>query len=385
MRVCLLTPVLDAFKGGNHLPLLAACSDVEFTIVTGRTKPKDAVLPGNVRCEIIPARLGPYYYGCADYLFGRAVMNRYPAGDPFWKQFDVIHINQTMGPALLGLRQTGVPVLFFVHHPVSADLAIAIEESSFFSGLIWRLKYFLLRRWQKRFCRSFPVATVSKTAAQRIASDYGCDVSGIRVVPNGVDTMFFVPAADSAEFDAVAIGAFIHPRKGFRYLLDTYRVLSDQGCRIADVGRRSPDQQTALQSIPSVRIFGNVSQPELLSVVQRSSVLLSTSLYEGFGLSLIEALACGRPAFAFDAGAVREVLSPVDPDLVVSLRDTAELSRRVTTFLALPPAERARRGEAYRAAVTRLYSMGQSADALRTAYRALTGDPLLLAEKRASA
>ncbi len=379
MRVCLLTPVLDAFKGGNHLPLLAALPDVEFIILTNRTKPEHPDLPKNVRVESLHARLGPYYYGCADWLFARAILRRYPVGHSFWQQFDVIHINQTMGPSLLHLQRTGVPLLFFIHHPVSADLAVAAQESSLLESLLWRLKYFFLRRWQKRLCRTLPhlpagkagIVTVSETAADRIATDYGCDRAKIDVVPNGVDWTIFTPPKDltSSDFDVIAVGAFIHPRKGFPHLIDVYRRLGERGLKIADVGRRSAEQQAVLRSIPNVQIFGTVPSEELVSLIERSSVLISTSLYEGFGLSLIEALACGRPAFAFDGGAVREVLEPVDPGLVVPLRDTAELTRRVLRFLELPPAERARKGMIYRQTVTSRYPLSASASALRTLYQ----------------
>ncbi|MBI2636130.1 glycosyltransferase family 4 protein [Candidatus Peregrinibacteria bacterium] len=378
MRVCILTTVLDAYKGGNHLPLLSALPEVQFTILANRTKPEHHDLPENVRVEILHARIGQYYFGCADRLFALAVIRRHPPHHAFWKQFDVIHLNQTMGPALLALRKTGVPLCFFIHHPVSADLGIALQESSFLEGLFWRMKYFFLLRWQKRFCRTLPhVVTVSRTAAERIAADYGCDATRIHIVPNGVDTGQFVPNNDAlSEFDVIAVGAFIHPRKGFRYLIDVYRRLSERGLKIADVGRRSAGQQKILRDIPNVRIFGTVRQEALVDLMRRSAVLISTSLYEGFGLSLIEALACGRPAFAFDAGAVGEVLSPIDPSLVVPIRDTAGLAARVIRFLQLPPAERAERGRGYRDAVTRLYPQKQSANRLRELYA------LLLAEKR---
>lgn len=375
MRVCFLTPYFDAFKGGNHLPLLAALPEVEFTILTNDTKPALPDLPGNVRCETLRARVSSYYYGCADLLFARAVLKHYPASDPFWKQFDVIHINQTMGPALLQLKKAGVPIVFFIHHPVSADRAVALEESSFIGRIFWRLKYWLLVLWQKRFCTLLPtIATVSQTSAKRIAQDYGCPESKITVIPNGIDTTVFTPDDPAfCEFDAIAVGSFVHPRKGFRYLVEVYRELSIKSIRIADVGRRSPEQQAIIRSIKNVRSLGTVPQEKLLSLLRRSSVLLSTSLYEGFGLSLIEALACGRPAFAFDAGAVREVLAPVDPDLVVALRDTDELTRRVQKFLALSPAERAEKGRRYREGVSRLYPLKKSAAALHDLYKKLSG------------
>lgn len=373
MRVCLLTPILDAFKGGNHLPLLAAMPDTEFVILTNRCKPEHPDLPPNVAVQTVPARVGPYYYGFYDYLFARSVLQKYPVDDPYWRQFDLIHLNQTMGPAFLRLQGAHVPMCLLIHHPVSADLDVAVQESGFFEGLRWRLKYLALVSFQQRFCRTLPhLITVSKTAAKRIAADYGCEEAKIRIVPNGVDTSEFTPGdLSAADFDVIAVGAFIHPRKGFSHLLQTYERLAEKGLRIADVGRRSQEQQDALRTIPGVRMFGMVGQDELVSLMRRSATLVSTSLYEGFGLSLIEALSCGRPAFAFDAGAVREVLDPVDPTLTVPLRDTGALVSRVTAFLALPAEERVRKGEEYRAAVLRLYPLSASANALTAEYRAI--------------
>lgn len=369
MHVCVLTPVLDAFKGGNHLPLLAAMPDIQFTILTNRTKPKNPDLPPNVKVETVKGRLGSYYYGWSDFLFARSVLKRYPARHSYWKQFDVIHLNQTMGPALLRLPQSGVPVCLLIHHPVTADRQVAIEESGFAQGLLWRLKYAALIAWQSRLCRALPhVVTVSHTAADRIASDYGCSREKICVVENGVDAEEFRQSQDEEEFDVISLGSFVHPRKGFRYLEAIYRKLAQEGFCIADVGRRSDEQRKTLQAIPNLRSFGTVEQAELLSLMQRSKVLISTSLYEGFGLSLIEALACGKPAFAFDAGAVKEVLAPIDPSLVSPLRDTTSLVRHVVAFLRLPAEERQRRGNAYRRAIEQRFPLRASAAALRAFY-----------------
>lgn len=370
MKICLLVPVLDAFKGGNHLPLLSALPETEFTILTNRQKPADIALPNNIRVETLGARLGPYYYGVADALFASAVLRKYPAQDLFWKQFDAIHLNQTMGSALLKLRGSGVPVCFFVHHPVAEDRRVALEESSGLGRLLWQMKYALLVRQQGRFCRAMPhVATVSQTSADRIRAAYG-RTGPVSIVPNGVDTDTFVPGdLRKTDHDVVAIGSFIHPRKGFRYLLEAYRSLAAKGLRIADVGRRSAEQQAQLKAIPGITVFGGVSDEQLVAILQKSSCLISTSLYEGFGLSLVEALACGRPAFAFDGGAVGEVLRPVDPSLIVPLRDTKALVERVAAFLALPLDERVRKGEHYRKDVVARYPMAKAAAALRALYR----------------
>lgn len=370
MHVCVVTTVFDAFKGGNHLPLFAALPDVTFTILTNTAKPKNPLLPSNVRILTLDRRIGPYYYGFGEYLFARAVLRMYPPGSPFWQQFDVIHCNQVLGFPFLRLRETRRPLLYFIHHPVSADRTIALEESSGFCSLHWRLKYALLLRWQRALVCGMPyVATVSRTAAQRIALDYGRPENDIAVIPNGVDGGLLSSGMETPkDFDVIAIGAFAHPRKGFRYLLAAYRVLAAAGYRVADVGRRSQEQREALATLTHVRVFGTVAPEELRSLLQRSAALISTSLYEGFGLSLIEALASGRPAFAFDAGAVREVLASIDPHLVIPLRDTEEMVRRVQAFLRLSSEERMWKGQYYRQEVLRLYSMERSAQALRALY-----------------
>lgn len=63
-----------------------------------------------------------------------------------------------------------------------------------------------------------------------------------------------------------------------------------------------------------------------------------------------------------------EVLTPIDASLIVPLRDTVELVRRTEAFLQLPEAQRHQRGQQYRDAVLKLYSLTSSANLLRQLY-----------------
>lgn len=372
MRVCILQTVLDPYKGANHLPLFAALADVSFTIVCNRSKARPEDLPSNVEVVTVPGRTGPYYYGFADARFASLVIKKYPAQDPFWKQFQILHFNQVMGPALRQLRIADVPMLLTIHHPVTVDRDIAVEESSIISGLLWRLKYARLVTWQKAMCAACDrVMTVSQTVSERLQKDYALGKGQITIVPNGVDGSVFSPDPTPPLFDVIALGSFIHPRKGFHYLAEAYRVLAAKGLRIADVGRRSDHQLAILNTISGVTIHGTVDADTVRTLVRRSSVLLSTSLYEGFGLSLIEALACGRPAFAFGGGAVKEVLSPIDPALVSPLRDTKALITNIEAFLRLSDAGKKQCGDRYRVGVLSHYSMEKAAKQLRDLYTEL--------------
>jgi len=327
-------------------------------------------LPPNVQVATVPGRIGPYYYGVRDYLFAKLILKRYPLSDSFWNSFDVIHLNQIMGPALRKLAKLKAPLLLTIHHPVTADLEVSVQESGVISGLHWRMKYALLIYFQRAMCRVCDqVITVSNTVRDRLVSDYGCDASCITIVPNGVDGEVFTIGTDVNQYDVVAMGSFIHPRKGFPYLLTVYQAFSDAGLQIADIGRRSDEQRSALSRISGVTTFNTIPGAELIDVLQRSAALISVSLYEGFGLSLIEALSCGKPAFAFGGGAVQEVLDPIDPDFTVDLRDTEELIKRVQAFLVLSPEERRQKGQQYRESVLKHYCLERSAKALKAVYK----------------
>jgi len=371
MKVCVLQTVLDPYKGGNHLPLFQSLGDVSFTIICNRSKVPKEELPPNVEVVVVPGRIGPYYYGSSDFRFAQLLLKTYPVGSMFWKQFDVIHANQVMGPALRTLRKTGVPLVFLIHHPVTADLEVAVMESGLIHGLLWRLKYYLLVSWQKKMCSSADmVITVSQTMKNRIAADYHFCDENIHVVPNGIDTDVFAPLMnEQCTVDVIAVGSFVHPRKGFPYLVEVYKQLAQRGISIADVGRRTEEQCRALRAITGVTTYGTVDSEKLIQLMRQARVLISTSLFEGFGLSLIEALSCGHPAYAFDVGAVPEVLDPIDPQLVSPVKNTDLMVQKVESFLRLSAEERDKKSKEYRRRVCDLWNIEKASKALKLAYK----------------
>jgi glycosyltransferase involved in cell wall biosynthesis len=76
----------------------------------------------------------------------------------------------------------------------------------------------------------------------------------------------------------------------------------------------------------------------------------------------------GRACVAFNAGAVSEVLGPIDPQLVVPIRDVPSLVTHAKYFLTLPIEKQQSLGEEYRQKVRGLYSIEKSAEALHSLY-----------------
>ena len=85
--------------------------------------------------------------------------------------------------------------------------------------------------------KQFPVLTVSHASAKKISVDYRIAQKNISVIYNAVDTEIFKPSAPKEANTVIAVGSFIHPRKGFDYLLKIYEDLNKRGVKILDVGR----------------------------------------------------------------------------------------------------------------------------------------------------
>ena len=76
-----------------------------------------------------------------------------------------------------------------------------------------------------------------------------------------------------------------------------------------------------------------LSSEELVRTYNRTQVHVSPSLYEGFGLPAAEALACGTPVVATDAGALREIVEDGVSGLVVPPGEVEPLARAIRTLL----------------------------------------------------
>src|SRR4029077_8245672 len=87
----------------------------------------------------------------------------------------------------------------------------------------------------------------------------------------------------------------------------------------------------------SVRFLGRVDDETLVACYQAANVsVVPTVALEGFGLTVLEALACGTPVIATDAGGMPEGLAPLDPTLIVPAGDAPSLAQRLETALLDP-------------------------------------------------
>ena len=118
-----------------------------------------------------------------------------------------------------------------------------------------------------------------------------------------------------------------------------------------------------------VRFLGYVADEDLAALLTGAAALVFPSLFEGFGLPPLEAMACGTPVISSDAPAMREVLGGAA--LFVPLRDPARIARHTIELLESPALREELRGRGLDQAAR--YSWARAAGETLEVYREAAG------------
>ncbi|MDQ4086352.1 MAG: glycosyltransferase family 4 protein [Actinomycetota bacterium] len=290
--------------------------------------------------------------------------------------FDIVHDNQSLGLGLLRLPAAGLPVVATVHHPITFDRRVDLAAAA----NPWRR--LLARRWygflrmQRHVARRLPqIITVSQSSATDIAADFGVEPARLRTVPLGVDAQTFSPPrAPRVPGRIVAMASADTPMKGVRTLLEAVAKLrTDREVELVLVSRPVPGGQTErlvdhLAIGDVVRFANGLTDAELADLMGSAEVMCVPSLYEGFSLPTVEAMACGTPLVVSRAGAIPEVVGAdgVCADQVTP-GDTEELAGALGRLLS-DPERRTAMGEAGRARVLQRFSWSSVARSTADCY-----------------
>jgi glycosyltransferase involved in cell wall biosynthesis len=228
-----------------------------------------------------------------------------------------------------------------------------IDHSDAFSRLFATWYQWLIPRLARRARR---VITVSKFSANRLAEFCRLDASRIEVIPNGVDARFRPSTPEAIaelrnrlalpERFVLSVGS-LEPRKNLRRLLDAWeqvrRTSGNVGLVLAG-GERRVFRDAGLERVPAgVHLAGYVVDADLPTLYAAAEVFVYPSLYEGFGLTVLESMACGTPVVCSRTTSLPEVAG--DAALYVDPLDTASIGSAIERLLAngaLQNAQRAR-------------------------------------------
>jgi glycosyltransferase involved in cell wall biosynthesis len=227
-------------------------------------------------------------------------------------RYDVVHDNQSIGYGLQGL---GLPLVTTVHHPVQIDRDLELQAAQGFRRLSLR-RWYGFTRTQTRVARQLRhVITVSESSRAEIAEHLGIAAGRVDVVPVGVDIDAFFPSPSVARVPGrvVTTASADVPLKGLLPLVEAIaKVRTERAVELVVIGsaRAGGPVAEAIERYSlsgAVRFTGRVSDDELVHQLRSAQVAVVPSLFEGFSLPLIEAMACATPVVCTTGGALPEV------------------------------------------------------------------------------
>lgn len=236
----------------------------------------------------------------------------------------------------------------------------------------------------QRLCEKAPaVHTISRFTAQEITDLFHVPPERIVIAPPGVNPLFLEPRApERAVLAKLALSpgsyvlsvATLEPRKNLKTLIAAFSQLSTAvrlAMPLVVVGARGwgdialPKMLERLEVEGSVRFAGYVTDEELRSLYAGARAMLYPSLYEGFGMPITEALACGTQVIASASSSMPEAGGPqtrfVTPLDVDRWRSELEHVAGSNSYLDVP-------GRLARTAYARSFSWDQSAETVRKMY-----------------
>ncbi|TMB77168.1 MAG: glycosyltransferase family 4 protein [Chloroflexi bacterium] len=320
-RVGMLTVAVELSKA-----LIEGRSQDEFVLLCSRERPESL---RELDCEAV---LSPYRHELV--LKSRWL----PAMEPKLEA-DAILYPYWPGPPF---RRNGAPPAAILVH----DLAFRIRPRE----VPWQQRLYFRATLPPALRQAAAVLVPSESTRRDLLQLYripGLEEK-VEVIAEGVPSAVTAgPLPEGVDPGFVLAVGTVEPRKNYPRLLAAYRHLRGRGSlpfiingrpgvpQLVIAGRAGWAYGDTLQRIaaePGVRYLGHVDEPTLAALYESASVLAFPSLYEGFGLPLLEAMSRGVPAVVGAAGALPELA--VGAAISVNAEDITAIAGALERLLA---------------------------------------------------
>jgi glycosyltransferase involved in cell wall biosynthesis len=229
--------------------------------------------------------------------------------------------------AFLRIRRTFVPDIIHAHTAYPDGFAACLlgkmirrpvvitEHTGPFETLLRRP----WERWGTHYAlfNCHAIIAVSSFLKRRIESE-GVVTDNVTVIPNGVDTtMFSAPDTSNGRGNRILFIGFLVEIKGLSHLLEAVQILRDRFnadifLEIVGSGPSEPVLQNLVHAMhlsDRVTFTGFKSHDEVPAMISRADLVVLPSLYETFGITLIEAMAMGKPVVATRCGGPEDIVT----------------------------------------------------------------------------
>ena len=265
-------------------------------------------------------------------------------------RYDIVHAHLFLAnvAARVAGRLAGVPVVITSHH-----------DTDVWMGAPHRLVERLSARWSDR------VVTCSEAVRRYAIERHGLPAARVRTLRNAIDVPAALPGAAARRVAArrdlgagpndiliATLGRLDEPKKGLAAFLDAAAIVAaaEPRARFALVGdgpaRAALERRARAPGLAGLVVFAG-ERRDVQDVLSGIDIFVQPSLWEGFGLTVIEAMAAARPVVASRVGGIPEALRDGVDGILVPPADPAALARAILR-LARDPELGARLGAAGR-------------------------------------
>jgi len=274
----------------------------------------------------------PFTFGLRAYLYLKSRLHTY----------DIVHDNQSLSYGIWAINKLA-PTIATIHHPITVDRKIAIRSVSSPLRKMKEWRWYSFVGMQKRVSRTLPrIIAVSKSAKKDIGRDFNIPANKFSIVPNGINTDLFYPIDDiEREKNRIIVtNSADTPLKGLFFLFQAVAELNKfQDVSVTVVGEPKKDGDLVklirrLGIGHCIHFTGRISNGEFVRQYARATAAVVPSVYEGFGLPVGEAMACGVPVISTTGGALPEVVG--DAGILVKPADSRALAGAIRDLLNNP-------------------------------------------------
>ena len=257
--------------------------------------------------------------------------------------YDIVLDNQSLSYGILQV-QNNIPVIEIVHHPITKDYKYDIQFSK---GIIQKLskwRWFSFLRMQKKVAPQINViSTPSLNSKNDIEKDFNVIRENIFVIPNGIDHIKFSPKKHIERIPGqlITTASADVPLKGLDFTLQAISQLKKDypTIRLIVIGAPRPGGHTE-RLIQKLNIEANIiyktnlTKEEIAIEYAHSNIAIVSSLYEGFGFPVGEAMACSIPLIATNVASIPEITSTYAE--LIPERDSKSIERAIRNILLDP-------------------------------------------------
>tara|TARA_Y200000002_G_scaffold360097_1_gene345094 strand:- start:2501 stop:3754 length:1254 start_codon:yes stop_codon:yes gene_type:complete len=230
--------------------------------------------------------------------------------------YDLIIDNQSISYGMLEIQKR-LPFIEIIHHPITYDLKHELEASNKIKYRISRYRWYSFLKMQKKVAPKInTIITPSKSSKKGIIEEFKCKEKNITVINNGLDASEFAPIDRSQinPFRLITTASADVPLKGLDFSLKALKILITDfpEIHLIVIGNIKENGHTKrliekLKIEKNVFFKSNITKAEITNLYSSSSVAIVSSLYEGFGYPVIEAMSCAVPLIATDVSSIPEL------------------------------------------------------------------------------